>query len=151
VQKKLLSALVFAVAGSLAVAALALGAARATYKVSASLGPMGEVPAAKAPAGAKGTFAATYVENSTGAVLKWKLSYAGLSGPGLASHIHKGKAGVGGPVIVPLCGPCKNGQSGTTKISAAVIKALESGSAYVNVHTAKNQGGEIRGQLKVAG
>ena len=33
----------------------------------------------------------------------------------------------------------------------AVIKALEAGKAYVNVHTAKNPAGEIRGQVKVSG
>ena len=32
-----------------------------------------------------------------------------------------------------------------------MIRALESGKAYVNVHTAKNAAGEIRGQVKVSG
>ncbi len=62
-----------------------------------------------------------------------------------------GKVGAAGPVIVPLCGPCKSGQTGKATISGAVIKALESGKAYVNVHTAKNAAGEIRGQVKVSG
>jgi hypothetical protein len=152
VHKKLISALVLVAAASLAVAALALGAARGSYKVSATLAPKGEVPAPKAPAGAKGAFSGTYVENAGGgAVLKWTLRYSGLSGAGMAAHIHKGKPGVAGPVIVPLCGPCKSGQSGTVKISKTVIVALEGGRAYVNVHTAKNAGGEVRGQVKVAG
>jgi hypothetical protein len=137
------------VAGSLLAAALALAAGN--YQVSASLAPKGEVPAAKAPAGAKGGFSGVYKENATGAVLTWKLSFSGLSGAGMAAHIHSGKPGKSGPVIVPLCGPCKSGMSGTAKISKAVIKTLESGGAYVNVHTAKNAGGEIRGQVKVKG
>jgi hypothetical protein len=37
------------------------------------------------------------------------------------------------------------------KISKSVIAAMEGGKAYVNVHTAKNAGGEIRGQIKTAG
>jgi hypothetical protein len=32
-------------------------------------------------------------------------------------------------------------------VSAAVLAALESGRAYVNVHTPRNPGGEIRGQI----
>ena len=52
-------------------------------------------------------------------------------------------------MIVPLCGPCKSGATGTATISKAVIAALESGGAYTNVHTAKNAAGEIRGQDKV--
>ena len=100
---------------------------------------------------AKGGFTGTYTENTAGAVLKWKLTFTGLTGKAVAAHIHRGKRGVAGAVIVPLCGPCSNGQSGTVTISKAVIKTLEGGTAYVNVHTAKNQAGEIRGQIKVAG
>jgi CHRD domain len=38
--------------------------------------------------------------------------------------------------------------TGKTKITAAIETALETGKAYVNVHTGKNPGGEIRGQIK---
>ena len=54
-------------------------------------------------------------------------------------------------MIVPLCGPCTSGMSGSAQVSKSVIKTLESGKAYVNVHTAKNPAGEIRGQVKVKG
>ncbi len=150
-MKKLLTALVLGAVAALAVTALALGAARDTYTVGATLNAKAEVPApAGAPAAAKGSFSGKYVEHKDTATLTWRLTFSGLSGPGMAAHIHMGKAGVAGPVIVPLCGPCKSGQSGKATISAAVIKALESGKAYVNVHTAKNAAGEIRGQVKVA-
>jgi hypothetical protein len=150
VQKRLVSTVVLGVIAALSVAALALGAALDSYKVSAALKPTGEVPAAKAPAAAKGTFTGKYVENAKGAVLTWKLSFSGLSGAAAAAHIHKGKAGVAGPVVVPLCGPCSSGMTGKTNITKALIAALESGGAYVNVHTAKNPGGEIRAQVKVS-
>jgi hypothetical protein len=150
--KKALTAVVLGAAAALAVTALASGAARDTYMVGAKLTAKAEVPAPKgAPAAAKGSFTGDYVENSKGAVLTWKLSFSGLSGPGTAAHIHMGKPGVAGPVIVPLCGPCKASQSGKATISKSVIAALEGGKAYVNVHTAKNAAGEIRGQVKVSG
>ena len=122
-----------------------------TYTVKASLTPGADVPKPKSAAGAKGSFTGTYVENKTGATLKWKLSFSGLTGPALQAHIHAGKPGVAGNVIVPLCAPCRGGMTGTSKISKAVIKAFESGGAYVNVHTKKNPAGEIRGQVKVSG
>ena len=45
----------------------------------------------------------------------------------------------------------KSGQMGVTKISKAVVATLEKNGAYVNVHTAKNAAGEIRGQVSVKG
>jgi hypothetical protein len=58
-----------------------------------------------------------------------------------------GSVGKAGPVLVPLCGPCTSPATGTVAVSAAVIKAIDKGAAYVNVHTAKYPNGEIRGQL----
>ena len=67
-----------------------------------------------------------------------------------AAHIHQGAAGANGPVIVPLA------KSGDTtfvsapgfKMSEDHVKAYRAGNTYVNVHSAKNPGGEVRGQLK---
>ena len=44
---------------------------------------------------------------------------------------------------MPLCGPCHSPLSG----SATPTAALKAGKTYVNVHTAKSPGGEVRGQL----
>ena len=145
---KRISAVVASIAVGLVVAAVAVAAG--SYKVNAALTAKAEVPA---PAGASGmgAFTGSYKENAKGAVFTWKLTYSHLRGPAAAAHIHLGKAGKAGPVLVPLCGPCKNGQTGTITISKAIIANLESGGAYVNVHTAKNQAGEIRGQIKVSG
>lgn len=136
------------VAGSAAlVAALAVtafAAARSTnvLMVGAKLDAMQEVPHAKAPA-AKGSFTA----DITGGTLKWRLTFSGLTGAASAAHIHVGAKGKSGNVLVALCGPCRSGQSGTAKVSAMVVRDITKGLAYVNVHTAKNPNGEIRGQL----
>lgn len=137
---------------ALALAALAAaGSLAKTYTVSASLTPGADVPKPVGAANAKGSFSGTYVENKKGAKLKWKLMFSGLTGSAGSAHIHMGKRGVAGPVVVPLCGPCTSGKSGSAQISKAVVAALEAGKAYVNVHTAKNAAGEIRGQVKVKG
>jgi hypothetical protein len=143
--------IVVAVLAALALVVAAAAFAAETYKVNAKLTPGADVPKPKGAAGAHGSFTGTYVEKGKSATLKWKLSFGGLTGQAFAAHIHMGKPGKSGNVIVPLCGPCKNGQTGTVKIKESVIDALEKGNAYVNVHTKKNQAGEIRGQVKVTG
>ena len=50
-------------------------------------------------------------------------------------------------VVVPLCAPCKSPVTGTVTVSSAVKKNFPKHLLYVNVHTAKNPNGEIRGQL----
>jgi hypothetical protein len=96
---------------------------------------------------AKGTFTATVTRTGTSGVINWRLTFGKLSGRAIAAHIHSGARGKAGPVIVPLCAPCRSGASGRATVSESVLAALESGRTYVNVHTKKNPAGEIRGQL----
>jgi len=138
-----------AVLAVLAVTSIAAAGSIYTYKSTLTTG--GETPKPKAPATAKGSFTGTVTEDGSARTFKWKLTFSGLSGKAVAAHVHKGKAGVAGAVIIPLCGPCKSGQTGTMKIATSAADALEHGLAYVNVHTAKNAGGEIRGQVKLTG
>jgi hypothetical protein len=96
---------------------------------------------------ARGTFTATVTKSGSSAVIAWRLTFSRLTGKATAAHIHSGRRGVAGPVIVPLCNPCRSGASGKATVDASVLTVLESGRAYVNVHTRKNGAGEIRGQL----
>jgi len=92
-----------------------------------------------AKAGAAGRFSATL----NGSSLKWTLTFKNLSGSATAAHIHSARRGVAGPVTVPLCAPCTSPVSGTTVLTPDQMKDLLAGKQYVNVHTAKNPGGEI--------
>ncbi len=111
---------------------------------SAKLDAMQEVPAqaVHAPNG-KGSFHGTL----RGTKLTWTLSFSGLSGPATAAHIHVGAMGKAGNVVVALCAPCKAMNRGTATLSKAVMKDATKHRLYVNVHTAKNPAGEIRGQV----
>jgi len=116
--------------------------------VKAALRASQERPKPKGKLGkAKGTFTATITRSGDAGVMVWKLTYSKLSGKGLAAHIHSGARGKAGPVIVPLCSPCKSGKTGRASLSASVMASLEAGRAYVNVHTKKNPAGEIRAQI----
>lgn len=96
---------------------------------------------------AQGTFTATVTKNGDSGVINWRLTFSKLTGRAVAAHIHSGPRGKAGPVIVPLCAPCKNGATGRATVNASVLNSLESGRSYVNIHTRKNAAGEVRGQL----
>ena len=89
------------------------------------------------------------------------ITYSGLSGAPTAAHIHIGNAGVAGSVRVNLCGAgtapaCPTTAAGTITSGAQAptggtyaetLTSMQGFGAYVNIHTAANTGGEIRGQL----
>lgn len=152
-MKKLLVVLAVPV---LALAGFGLASAASSkdsFTLVAKLKASSEVPKPKGVrAGAAGLFTGKAVESSNDtAKLTWKLTFAKLSGRAVAAHIHVGRPGKPGGVLVPLCGPCRSGQRGSATITHAQLQSIRSGGTYVNVHTPKNAAGEIRGQLKASG
>lgn len=97
---------------------------------------------------ATGSFTATVAKLGAGGTVAWRLRFSRLTGRAIAAHIHMGRVGRAGPVAVALCGPCRNGQRGTADLTPATLAALQAGRGYVNIHTPKNPGGEIRGQIR---
>jgi hypothetical protein len=101
-----------------------------------------EVPPVNTPAKGSGSFRVAEDGTVTGSV-----TTEGVSGT--MAHIHQGAKGQNGPVIVPLT---KNGDTYSVpegrKLTPAQIDALKAGNLYVNVHSDKNKGGEIRAQLQ---
>ena len=145
-MKKLASLLAAVAVCALALSALS-GAAVKTTTWTAALSSGQEIPKQVVKnANAHGLFKATL----SGTTLKWKLTYAKLTGPATAAHIHMAAKGKAGNVLVPLCGAspvCKSGLTGTATLTQTEITAFKKHLLYVNVHTAKNPAGEIRGQL----
>lgn len=121
-----------------------------TIRVDAEMDSSNEVPK---PSGdvesAHGTFTGTVTKSGSGADLRWSMQFSALTGSAVAAHIHTGKPGDAGPVAVPLCSPCTDPDAGTANLTAAQLTALQTGGTYVNIHTARNAAGEIRGQLGV--
>ena len=134
------------VAGLLAAVAAApiAQAAMTTYK--ATLSAAAEVP----PVQSQGTGTAQVNVDTASKEISWRVTFSGLSGPATAAHIHCGApAGGNAGVAVPL-GSGSNWNSpltGSAKLTDAQLQQLQSGLCYVNVHTAANKNGEIRGQL----
>src|SRR5450756_2052938 len=72
---------------------------------------------------------------------------ASLTGPATAAHFHgPAPEGKNAGVMVPIS-PNGPAFEGSATLNDAQAKALVDGDMYVNIHTAANKGGEIRGQL----
>jgi hypothetical protein len=69
---------------------------------------------------------------------------------GTMAHIHLAAPGANGPVIVPMAKTADGVWSvpAGAKLTDAQFQSFKDGNLYVNVHSATNRGGEIRGQLK---
>jgi hypothetical protein len=131
-------------------ATLALGATIAfagpafADKMKATLDGKAEVPP-NTSAG-KGTADIDYDPASK--KLSWKLTYSGLSGPATAAHFHgPGEAGKNAGVSVAIPNATSSPAEGSATLTDAQAADLMAGKYYVNVHTAANPGGEIRGQV----
>ncbi|MBN9550857.1 MAG: CHRD domain-containing protein [Alphaproteobacteria bacterium] len=103
------------------------------------------------PVTTKGKGTATFTFDSTSKKLTWNVKYSGLSGPAVAAHIH-GPADMGANAdpVIPFKGKLKSPIKGSATLTDAQAADLEAGKYYVNVHTAANKGGEIRGQIEKA-
>ena len=131
-----------------------------TFEFNAALSGTSEVPAT----GALGTGVATLFYNDNNSAIttddtySFTLAASGLSGAIMGMHIHAPAAvGANAAIIVPLTSPTflslNSGSSllvggtGVTPPSTSFLSQLQSGLTYVNLHTALNPRGEIRGQL----
>ena len=135
-----------------------------------------EVPTLSSPA--RSDFRARLNKHET--EIDYRLSYSGFPTPVAQAHIHFGRTGFNGGVMVFLCSNLGNGPAGTAAcpanegtvtgtITAAnviggaagqgiaagefaeLVAAIRARATYVNIHTTQFPGGEIRDQIKAIG
>jgi len=84
-----------------------------------------------------------------GNVIKWTVTYSGTTGPVTAGHFHgPAKPGANAGVVVPFAGPLASPITGSATLTPAQVDQVKQGLWYINLHTAANPGGELRGQVK---
>ena len=157
----------------IATSVLAFGFTQGFKKISEFLTGYEETPSAVSTTG-NGTFNARISNDESR--IDWELSYNDLEGAVQQAHIHFGQRSVTGPISVFLCTNLGNGPAGTqpcpappAKISGTIvaadvtnlanergisageldelISAIRAGATYVNVHSTRWPGGEIRSQI----
>jgi hypothetical protein len=108
-------------------------------------------PAETPPTDSKGTGTVAATFDTDSKKLEWTVEYSGLTGPAIAAHFH-GPAPVGkpAPIEVPLQAPLDSPMKGSATLTDAQAKDLTDGMMYLNIHTAANKPGEIRGQMEKA-
>jgi len=124
---------------------LATGAQAQTKTFHADATTAQEVPPVAGAASVKGTFTL----NPATKELMWNVTYSGLSSEATAAHIHgPAAAGAHAGVVLNLApNGMKSPLEGKATLTDAQIADLQAGKYYLNVHTATNKGGEIRGQI----
>ena len=124
----------------------------------ANLSGENEVP----PVDTTATGTAEFNVSSDAKTVSYKVNVKDINKVTMA-HIHQGKNGEIGPVVVtlfksatpsgPMNGELAKGDATASKLEGPLkkisdlVKIMEDGNAYTNVHTEKNPKGEIRGQI----
>jgi len=134
--------------------------AQGAKKFTANLSGNEEVPSVDTKA--SGT--AEFNVSSDGKTVSYKVDVKDINKVTMA-HIHQGKKGENGPVVVtlfksatpsgPMNGELAKGDATANKLEGPLkgkqisdlVKIMEDGNAYTNVHTEQNPKGEIRGQI----
>lgn len=119
-----------------------------------------EVP----PKNTKATGSAKFVSSSDGNSMTYRIRVVNINGVTMA-HIHSGDIGKNGPIVVtlfksaaptgPMNGPLSQGTITSANLQGPLkgktisdlVKLINDGKAYANVHTQQNPKGEIRGQI----
>ena len=115
-----------------------------TIMFKATLDSAQEVP----PNDSKGKGTAELTYNTASKELTWTIKFDGLSGTATAAHFHgPAELGKNAGVALPIGQNLTSPASGKATLTDAQAADLMAGRWYVNIHTAANKGGEIRGQV----
>jgi CHRD domain len=122
-----------------------------------------EVP----PKNTQATGSAKFISSSDENSMIYRIRVANINGVTMA-HIHSGKTGKNGPIVVtlfksatqtgPINGLLSQGTITSTNLEGPLkgktisdlVKLINDGKAYANVHTQQNPKGEIRGQISTS-
>ena len=80
--------------------------------------------------------------------LAWRLTYSGVTGPLTGVHFHGSTLpGQNAGILLPFRGGLDSPIQGSAVLTEAQAADLVGGKWYLNAHTRKHPGGELRGQV----
>ena len=80
--------------------------------------------------------------------LAWRVTYSGLTGPVTGMHFHGSTLpGQNAGILLPFRGNLESPVTGSAVLTEAQAADLTSGRWYINAHTNRHPGGELRGQV----
>lgn len=121
-----------------------LSASAQSGAFKADLSGQSEVP----PTQTSGNGKAEVTYDPSSKKLSWTVTFSGLSGPATMAHFHgPAEPGKNAGVAVPIGNNISSPATGSATLTDAQAADLMGGRWYVNVHTAANPAGEIRGQV----
>jgi hypothetical protein len=121
--------------------------AGAPITLTATLGGAGEVPAVNSAASATASFTLSADQQT----VSYAIQVMNLSGPVTAIRIREGAPGVAGGIdLYDLNLPVNGVSTGAFTPRSQDIALLVGGNTYLEIATAQNPAGEIRGQLAVS-
>ena len=124
-------------------AALTSAAVAETLSYKADLKASNEVPINSS----SGTGSVAAIFDTASKKLNWTVTVSNLTGAATAAHFHgPAAAATNAGVAVPITGTTSP-MAGSATLTDAQAADLKAGKWYVNVHTATNKDGEIRGQV----
>jgi hypothetical protein len=95
---------------------------------------------------AKGDANVTY--DTASKQVTWRITYSGLSGTPTAAHFHgPAQPGANAGIAVRISNVAASPVEGSATLTDAQAADLLAGRYYINIHTAANPAGEIRGQV----
>jgi hypothetical protein len=150
------------VAGAVLVVGMATAAEAQNISFTARLSGANETPAPGVTTGAFGTAEVTW--NPSTQTLSWIIDVFNMPSGTNNAHFHVGGPGVAGPTVVNIAFPSGisndyrlTGSATATNLNARgdqgirswqdFEQALIGEQIYINIHSANNPGGEIRGQV----
>ncbi len=104
---------------------------------------------AESPHGAPRGVGLGVIAIHAGSMVCWRFAHLHGFVNATVAHIHTGRQGSSGPVLIPLSTAAALHHQGCTHASAATITAIERDPAgyYINIHSARYPAGAVRGQL----
>src|SRR5947208_4557115 len=146
VMRRLAASIVLTFSLSFASAGRAAGEEEPKVTLEATLDTAQEVPPPKGTSSDAGG-SATFEYDETDKSIAYVVTVTNLTGAAIAAHIHQAAPGTPGPIRITLAQDELAGGAPALPVPADLVDPLFDGGTYVNVHTATNPDGEVRGQI----